>query len=86
MRNIIDNRLIYLLMGFIGIVLFFLSLLVYKPIDRYRKGITLQALYPDKLSDDEKGDKGNRIVKARTIREYENERSRRKMLRQGIYA
>jgi len=75
-----SNKLIYLLMGFFGFVLFFLFLLVYKPIDRYRKGRTLQALDPDKLSDDERWDK------ERTIQEYENERTRRKMMRQDIYA
>ena len=84
-RNILgngnkSNKLIYLLMGFFGIVLFFIFLLVYKPIDRYRKGRTLQALNPSKLSEDEKWDK------KRTIQEYDNERSRRKMLRQDIYA
>jgi len=84
-RNILgngnkSNKLIYLLMGFFGIILFFIFLLVYKPIDRYRKGIYLQALDPDKLSDDERWDK------ERTIREYENERTRRKMMRQDIYA
>ena len=35
---------------------------------------------PDNLSDDEQWSK------ERTIREYENERTRRKMMRQDIYA
>jgi len=79
--NILGNgKYIYLSMIISCIVLFFTFLIYYKPIDRYRKGRTLQALNPSKLSEDEKWDK------KRTIQEYDNERSRRKMLRQDIYA
>jgi hypothetical protein len=75
-----DNRLLYLLFGFFGIILFFIFLLVYKPVGFYKKGRNLQALDPDKLPEDQ------RWSRERTIREYKAERNRRKMMRQDIYA
>ena len=85
MRNVngnrfINNKLIYLIAGFIGFVLFIVFLLIYKPVSRYDKGKTLQALDPNSLPESQ------RWSRERTIRELENERSRRRMMRQDIYA
>ena len=75
-----NNRLIYFVAGFVAFVLFMIFILIYKPLSRYDKGKTLQALDPDSLPESE------RWSKERTIRELENERSRRRMMRQDIYA
>ena len=75
-----SNKLIYFLAGFIGFVLFMIFLLIYKPVSRYQKGRYLQAIDPNSLPESQ------RWSRERTIRELENERSRRKMMRQDIYA
>lgn len=75
-----SNKLIYLIAGFVGFVLFMIFLLIYKPVSRYQKGRYLQALDPNSIPESQ------RWSRERTIRELENERSRRKMMRQDIYA
>ena len=75
-----NNRLFYFVAGFIRFILFILFLLVYRPLDRYRKGRTLQALDPDKLPEDQ------RWSRERTIQELEKERRRRRMMKRDIYA
>ena len=75
-----SNRMFYFLFSFFCIILLFWFLFIYKPRDRYRNAKYLQAIYPDKLPEDQ------RWSRARTIREYKNEKKKRKMMRQGIYA
>ena len=75
-----SNRMFYFLFGFFCMILLFLLLFVYKSPDRYRNAKYLQAIYPDKLPEDQ------RWSRSRSIRAYKDEKKRRKMMGQGIYA
>ena len=75
-----SNRMFYFLFGFFCMILLFLLLFVYKSPDRYRNAKYLQAIYPDKLPEDQ------RWSRERTIQELEKERSRRRMMKRDIYA
>mgnify|MGYP001487621285 CR=1 FL=1 len=64
----------YEVLGFFTLIMIFLFIIVYKPINIYDRGKYLQALHPSKLNEDEIWSRERAII------ELEKEKNRRRIM------